>query len=263
MRERDERQNRADPEFWRAMPYIKNVSEAVSRLLAPLGVGVAHRPEATMRRQVMRPKDPLPWHETSGVVYRIWCSCGQSNYVGETGRLLRKRIAEHAAAVRRNDASSQVAAHSRRPSHTFKLDEAEILARRDNRVSRELLESLFTGPQSINKWNDMPTPYSVLREQIVRELARSSDVYAKADKIVLLGDFPVEKEGEVRHNGDTPKNSLKRLQTNSVNLDYLNLKQPACQRTVKSGAGIYETNCITAAIAKCEVNNAQPSLTCP
>ncbi|BHF57159.1 hypothetical protein SprV_0100013400 [Sparganum proliferum] len=60
MRKQDERQNRADPKFWRAIPYIKNVSEAVSRLLAPLGVGVAHRPEATMKRQVMRPKDPLP-----------------------------------------------------------------------------------------------------------------------------------------------------------------------------------------------------------
>ncbi|BHF65248.1 hypothetical protein SprV_0200825800 [Sparganum proliferum] len=89
MRKRDERQNRADPKFWRAIPYIKNVSEAVSRLLASFGGGVAHRPEATIRRQVMRPKDPLPRQETSEVVYRIWCSCGQSNYVGETGRLLR------------------------------------------------------------------------------------------------------------------------------------------------------------------------------
>ncbi|BHF78071.1 hypothetical protein SprV_0602118100 [Sparganum proliferum] len=93
MRKRDERQNRADPKFWRAIPYIKNVSEAVSRLLAPLGIGVAHRPEATMRRQVMRPKDPLPRQETSAVVYRIWYSSGRSNYVGETGRLLRTRIA--------------------------------------------------------------------------------------------------------------------------------------------------------------------------
>nr|VZI36466.1 unnamed protein product [Spirometra erinaceieuropaei] len=38
-------------------------------------------------------------------------------------------MAEHAAAVRRNDASSQVAAHSTRSGHTFKFDEAEILAR--------------------------------------------------------------------------------------------------------------------------------------
>ncbi|BHF79738.1 hypothetical protein SprV_0702286100 [Sparganum proliferum] len=137
MRKRDERQNRANPKFWRAIPYIKNVSEAVSRLLAPLGVEVGHGPEATMRRQVMRPKDPLLRQETSEVVYRIWCSCGQGDYVGETGRLLLTRIAEHVAAVRRNDAKYQVAAHSTRHGHTFKFDEAEILARWDNRVSRE------------------------------------------------------------------------------------------------------------------------------
>nr|VZI05069.1 unnamed protein product [Spirometra erinaceieuropaei] len=137
IRKRDERPNRTDTKSWWALPYVKNVSEAVGRLLAPLGVGVAHRPEATIRRLVMKPKDPLPRLETSGVVYRIWCSCGQSNYVGETGRQLRTRMAEHAAAVRRNDASSQVAAYSTRSSYTFKFDEAEILVRGDNRVSRE------------------------------------------------------------------------------------------------------------------------------
>ncbi|BHF63700.1 hypothetical protein SprV_0200669400 [Sparganum proliferum] len=163
IRKRDERPNRTDTKVWRALPYVKNVSEAVGRLLAPLGVGVAHRPEATIRRLVMKPKDPLPRLETSGFVYRIWCSCGQSNFVGETGRQLRTRMAEHAAAVRRNDASSQVAAHSTGPGHTFKFDEAEILARGDSRVSRELLESWLTGPQSINKCNELPLPYSVLK----------------------------------------------------------------------------------------------------
>nr|VZI44321.1 unnamed protein product [Spirometra erinaceieuropaei] len=103
----------------------------------------------------MRPKDPLPRQETSGVFFRIWCSCGQSNYVGETGRLLRTRIVENAAAVRRGDYSSLVAAHSTGPGHIFKFQEAEILARGDNRVSRELLESWFSGPQSIRKRNDL------------------------------------------------------------------------------------------------------------
>ncbi|BHF61483.1 hypothetical protein SprV_0100445800 [Sparganum proliferum] len=161
IRKRDERPNRTDTKVWRA--FVKNVSEAVGRLLAPLGVGVTHRLEATIRRLVMKLKETLPRLEKSGVVYRIWCSCGQSNYVGETGRQLQTRMAEHAAVVRRNDASSQVAAHSTRSGHTFKFDEAEILARGGNRVSRELLESWFTGPQSINKCNDLPIPYSVLR----------------------------------------------------------------------------------------------------
>ncbi|BHF59209.1 ATP-binding cassette, sub-B (MDR TAP), member 8 [Sparganum proliferum] len=50
-----------------------------------------------------------------------------------------------------------------RSGHTLKFDETEILARGDNRVSRELLDSWFTGPQSINKCNDLPILYSVLR----------------------------------------------------------------------------------------------------
>nr|VZI36045.1 unnamed protein product [Spirometra erinaceieuropaei] len=173
IRKRDERPNRTDTKSWRALPYVKNVSEAVGRLLAPLGVGVAPRPEAAIRRLIMKPKDPLPRLETSGVVYRIWCSCGQSNYVGETGRQLRTRMAEHAAAVRRNDASSQFAAHSTGSGHTFKFDEAEILARGDNRVGRELLESWFTGPQSINKCNDLPIQYSVLRLRLSGEIGHA------------------------------------------------------------------------------------------
>ncbi|BHF84600.1 hypothetical protein SprV_0902775100 [Sparganum proliferum] len=68
---RDERSNRTDPKSWRALPYVKNVPAAVGRLLLSLGVGVAHGPEATIRRQVMKPKEPLPRQEMSGVVYRI------------------------------------------------------------------------------------------------------------------------------------------------------------------------------------------------
>ncbi|BHF63096.1 hypothetical protein SprV_0200608600 [Sparganum proliferum] len=82
IRKKDERPNRTDTKSWRTLPYVKNVSEAVGRLLVPLGVGVAHRPEVTIRRLVMKPKDPLPRQETSGVIYRIRCSCGQGNYVG-------------------------------------------------------------------------------------------------------------------------------------------------------------------------------------
>nr|VZI14920.1 unnamed protein product [Spirometra erinaceieuropaei] len=55
IRKGHQRPNPTGPKFWRALPYVKNVSEAVNRLLTPLGVGVAHRPEATIRRQVTRP----------------------------------------------------------------------------------------------------------------------------------------------------------------------------------------------------------------
>ncbi|BHF70557.1 hypothetical protein SprV_0301360900 [Sparganum proliferum] len=65
IRKQHQRPNPIGSKFWRALPHVKNVSEAVSCLLSPLGVGVAHRPEETIRRQVMRPKDPLPRQATS------------------------------------------------------------------------------------------------------------------------------------------------------------------------------------------------------
>ncbi|VDN09073.1 unnamed protein product [Dibothriocephalus latus] len=37
-----------------------------------------------------------------------------------------------------------------------------------NRVSRELLESWFTGPQSIKKCNVLPNPYLVLRFELTK-----------------------------------------------------------------------------------------------
>ncbi|VDN32009.1 unnamed protein product [Dibothriocephalus latus] len=46
LRKRDGQQKHADPKIWRSIPYVENVSKAVGRLLAPLAVGVAHRPEA-------------------------------------------------------------------------------------------------------------------------------------------------------------------------------------------------------------------------
>ncbi|BHF76656.1 hypothetical protein SprV_0501975500 [Sparganum proliferum] len=159
IRKRDERPNRTEIKFWRRLPHVKNVSDADRRLLAPLGFGVTHKPEAIIRCLVMKPKAPLSRLETSGVVYRVWCSCGQSSYVGGTGRLLRTRIVKHVAAVRINDANSQVAAHSTSPGHTFKFGEAESLARGDNGERREPLESWVIGRQSINKCNDLPLPY--------------------------------------------------------------------------------------------------------
>ncbi|BHF70112.1 hypothetical protein SprV_0301316200 [Sparganum proliferum] len=51
--------------------------------------------------------------------------------------------------------SSQIVAHSTGSGHAFKFTEVVILARDDNRVSRELPESGFTDPCSICKRNGL------------------------------------------------------------------------------------------------------------
>ncbi|VDM02714.1 unnamed protein product [Schistocephalus solidus] len=101
------------------MPYIENLSEAVARHLQPLRIGVVHKPEATIRRLVMRPKAPLSRGETANVVYRVQCGSCEANYVGETGKRLQTRMIKHARAVRRMDQLSFVAEHCAASGHTF------------------------------------------------------------------------------------------------------------------------------------------------
>ncbi|BHF70506.1 hypothetical protein SprV_0301368500 [Sparganum proliferum] len=98
------------PTIWHSQPYIKGVSETTERIAAELGVGIAHRPKATMSNKVMKIKDRLKPEEQSGVVCRIPCQNCPCNYTGQTGRMVGSRIHEHKLAVRRGDALSQVAA---------------------------------------------------------------------------------------------------------------------------------------------------------
>ncbi|BHF82237.1 hypothetical protein SprV_0802537400 [Sparganum proliferum] len=124
------------PKSWRSIRYMKGVSEAVARSLAPLGIGVAHRPDSTIRRQVMQPKDPIPKQEMSAVVYRLQCSCGMCNYVGETCRRLQTRMHEHKLAARRLDPKSEVATHAAHMGHVFDFDAIEIVGRGDDHTAR-------------------------------------------------------------------------------------------------------------------------------
>nr|VZI52333.1 unnamed protein product [Spirometra erinaceieuropaei] len=124
----------SQPKSWRSIPYMKGVSEALARSLAPLGIGVAHRPDSTIRRQVMLPKDPISKQEMSAVVYRLQCSCGMCNYVGETGRRLQTRMHEHKLAVRRLDPKSEVATHAAQMGHVFNFDTVEIVGRGYTRI---------------------------------------------------------------------------------------------------------------------------------
>nr|VZI13874.1 unnamed protein product [Spirometra erinaceieuropaei] len=160
------------PKIWRALPYIDGVSEAVSRLLRPLGIGIAHRPESTIRNLVMRPKTPLPRGETTNVIYRIQCSSCDMNYIGETGKRLHTRVAEHMRAVRRMDPLSLVAEHCANSGHTFAFQNAEILGRGNDRITRETIEAWHTGANSINRSVALPEAYQALRTQLSEQKSR-------------------------------------------------------------------------------------------
>ncbi|BHF62483.1 hypothetical protein SprV_0301040100 [Sparganum proliferum] len=160
------------PKVWRALPYIDGVSEAVSRLLRPLGIGIAHRPESTIRHLVMRPKTPLPPGEMTNVIYRIQCSSCEMKYIGETGKRLQTRVGEHMRAVRRMDQLSLVAEHCANSGHTFAFQSAEILGRGNNRVTRETIEAWHTSTNSINRCVALPEAYQALRTQLREQTSK-------------------------------------------------------------------------------------------
>nr|VZI15562.1 unnamed protein product [Spirometra erinaceieuropaei] len=150
------------PKSWRSIPYMKGVSEAVARSLGPLGIGVAHRPDSAIRRQVMRPKDPIP-KQMSAVVYRLQCSWGMCNYVGETGRRLQKRMHKHKLAVRRLDPKSEVATHTAQMGHVFNFDAVEIVGRGDDHAARQVQEAWMSTDCPVNRHINSPPPYLILR----------------------------------------------------------------------------------------------------
>nr|VZI44724.1 unnamed protein product [Spirometra erinaceieuropaei] len=154
------------PEIFRVLPYVSNVSEATERMLRPLGVGVGHRPEATIRRLIMQPKDRLPPADTSGVIYRVKCLDCPANYCGMTDKRLRTRMHEHTLAVRRKDVLSHVAMHCLEKNHKFDFNGAQVLGRAESKLAREVIEAWKPDTNSINRSIDLPAPYEAVRHHL-------------------------------------------------------------------------------------------------
>ncbi|BHF85752.1 hypothetical protein SprV_1002892400 [Sparganum proliferum] len=154
------------PEIFRVLPYVRNVSEATERMLRPLSVGVSHRPEATIRRLIMQPKDRLPPADTSGVIHRVKCLDCPANYCGMTDKRLRTRMHEHTLAVRRKDVRSHVAMHCLENNHTFDFDGAQVLGRAECKLAREVIEAWKSDTNSINRSIDLPAPYEAVRHHL-------------------------------------------------------------------------------------------------
>ena len=86
------------------------------------------RPHHTLRRALVKVKDPTPAQQRAGVVYRIPCGTCPKVYIGQTGRTLKHRLMEHKRALRSGEtAQSAVAEHAINEGHAIKWDDAEVV----------------------------------------------------------------------------------------------------------------------------------------
>jgi hypothetical protein len=88
------------------LPYVKGVTEGISRILNKHRVSTAVKPLQTIRNILVHPKDKQDKLEKCEVVYKIPCKSCKSVYVGETGRKLGTRVKEHMKDVEQNSGGS-------------------------------------------------------------------------------------------------------------------------------------------------------------
>ena len=88
------------------------------------------------------PKDPVPEKQRKGVVYSIPCGECPRTYIGQTGRTLDHRLAEHRQALKNGDVSaSAIVEHMFAAGHQVDLSKATVIYTHPHAQTRCLLES--------------------------------------------------------------------------------------------------------------------------
>ena len=116
--------NTATPTTIATLPYIKGISENISRILKPFNICVAHKPITTLRQLLINVKDKDEPRNRQGAVYKINCSDCHASYIDETGGNLTTRLTEHKRASRKGDVNDHIAELRRLKNHTIDWDSA-------------------------------------------------------------------------------------------------------------------------------------------
>ena len=144
------------------LPYVRGVSEKISRVLRNNGVKVSYKPLNVLCTCFPRPKDKTPALQCRGVVYRVACADCNFVYYGQTDRALETRLKEHKRAVRVGDNNSKVAQHANQFVHSIDFDHATIVDRARNFHERLFLEAWYSQRDSNagNKHIDIPQMFT-------------------------------------------------------------------------------------------------------
>ena len=99
-----------------------SVRASLSRCLQHHGIHTVLKSDTTLRKHLVRPKDPVPFERKDSVVYRIPCGECDKVYIRETGRPVSERIKEHQRDVRlARTETLAVAEHAHKTGHNLNL----------------------------------------------------------------------------------------------------------------------------------------------
>ena len=136
-------------------------------MLKKLSIRVRMRPHRTLRQLRIKPKDPTPNHQQTGIIYRVTCRDCPQAYVGQSGRTLECRMKEHRRAVEHgNIDTSAIAEHAWKEDHRLDWEEVEVLDVNTEWYKRCVIESWYIQrePAAINREQGiMPQIYRTLQ----------------------------------------------------------------------------------------------------
>ena len=145
------------------LPYIKGITEPLSRTLRKHNIKVYNKPLRTLQREFPSAKHKPPIEEQTNVVYKIPCKDCSWSYIGETGRSLKTRKSEHVRNVKQHKDGSNIAKHSWDHDHIINFDNGKVIDKGKFR-SRLTLESWHTAKDknADNNWKPLPRQYAAL-----------------------------------------------------------------------------------------------------
>ncbi|KYN38925.1 hypothetical protein ALC56_06685, partial [Trachymyrmex septentrionalis] len=142
---------------WLTMPFIPHHTEKFRTLRKNKGdIRVAFHSPNKMSKYIRVQKDTCP-RTSKNNVYKILCNNCDASYVGQTGRKLKTRIAEHRNHIRyKTSARSVITEHRLLHDHDFQWDDVQILDEEPSYRKRLILEMLHIKRQknSLNLQTD-------------------------------------------------------------------------------------------------------------
>ena len=130
------------PKRFVSAPYMQGISEKAASILRPYNVQLSSNATKTIKSELCKLKNKRKNQEQSDVVYKLNCNDCNACYVGETGRQLKERRAEHQRDVEKRSALSNIYQHTRQTGHEFNFEEIKVLDNENCKRKRKLLESV-------------------------------------------------------------------------------------------------------------------------
>jgi hypothetical protein len=124
------------------LPYVEGLGEKLCRVYKKHNISTVFKPESTLRRLLVAPKDKLPTLSQCGCVYQISCKECSDQYIGESGRPLKTRLKEHQKSVKDLTPTSAVAAHAQNEQHHIDWENIKIMDKEQNLVARKIKEAI-------------------------------------------------------------------------------------------------------------------------